>query len=81
MISIYDLKGVDFENDVLAGELPIHQGCLPDASDQDDWVDGECGEGNLADHGWQSLHLGRVQTGTWQLSCKTSISSQIDTKK
>ena len=33
------------EDDVLAGELHLHQGCLRHAPHQDGRVDGECGEG------------------------------------
>ena len=39
------------QDDVLAGELSFHQGCLQHAPAEDAGMDGECGEGHLEDHG------------------------------
>merc|ERR1712212_29461 len=52
---------VQLEDDVLAGELPFHQGCLRHAPPEDGRVDGECREGHRSYHGRQGLHLCRVQ--------------------
>ena len=55
---------------VLAGKLPVHQGDLWDAAQQDGRVDGERWEGHRSHHGRQSLHLSRVQEGEGQLPCE-----------
>merc|ERR1711962_1410623 len=49
------------EDDVLAGELPLHQGCLRHAPHQDGRVDGERRKGHRSHHGRQSLHFRRIQ--------------------
>ena len=38
------------QDDVLAGELQLHQGCLRHAPPEDGRVDGECREGILSPH-------------------------------
>merc|ERR1711973_474851 len=49
------------QNDVLARELPLHQGCLRHAPPEDGRVDGECRKGHRSYHGRQSLHFRRIQ--------------------
>merc|ERR1712142_128345 len=49
------------QDDVLAGELPLHQGCLRHAPHQDGRVDGERRKGHRSHHGRQSLHFRRIQ--------------------
>lgn len=50
------------QHDVLARKLPLHQGDLRDAPHEDGRVDGERGEVHCKDHGWQGLHICRIQT-------------------
>ena len=49
------------QNVVLAGELSVHQGGVRHEAHEDGRVDGERREVHLSHHGWQSLHLRRVQ--------------------
>merc|ERR1711973_436111 len=49
------------QDDVLAGELPLHQGCLRHAPPEDGRVDGERRKGHRSHHGRQSLYFRRIQ--------------------
>merc|ERR1711997_1197240 len=60
-IQTHDQLTIRPQDDVLAGELPLHQGCVRHAPSKDGRVDGECGEGHRPHHGRQSLHISRVQ--------------------
>jgi len=51
IVLIVGLKELGRQDDVLAGELPFHQGCLHHETDQDGGMDGKCGEVHFQNHG------------------------------
>merc|ERR1712180_494490 len=69
LLSLSGLGQVDSQDDFLARELHLHQGCLRHAPHQDGRVDGECRKGYRAYHGRQGVHLRGVQEGERQLPC------------
>jgi len=67
LLSLSGLGQVDSQDDFLARELHLHQGCLRHAPHKDGRVDGERRKGYRAYHGWQGVHLRWVQEGERQL--------------